>query len=136
MKRAIAWLASVAVVLTPALLAVNFLTPHQFTPGVTRANFERLHEGMTMEEVEEILGKDEKESREYGFGPGVYVGCARWDGPEEHVRIWYSGPFPKQFNQGKSRITDGEFMVGARKVSTLAPADESFLAMLRRLLRL
>jgi len=56
---------------------------------VTRANYAKIHSGMTMEEVVKILGEP-NDMGGIGIGP-LEASTARWDGKEGSIRIQFVG---------------------------------------------
>ena len=92
-------------------LAVLALLPPR--PGITPANIQRIEEGMTLAEVEEILG-----------GPGV----ERWPRFDTHVVTW---------NHPHDETWVTVWLDQANRVTLSAPIPpETFMQKLKRLLRL
>ena len=55
MKKRLILIAAVPLIIALTVAVFAMLPP---SPGVTKANFDRIHEGMTLDEVREILGND------------------------------------------------------------------------------
>ncbi len=93
-------------------VGIYWATPTK--PGVTRANFLRLHEGMSEAQVEAILGRKADEVM------GVTNGrVAFWSGPEGHIDISFSyGACEGNFREGSFR-------------ERLAPRPHGFLVAAR-----
>jgi hypothetical protein len=101
-------------------LAVLALLPPR--PGVTRANFERIEHGMTLEEVEKILGGEGPDSPVLGpldmnmktSGPVTELHWVHpdrttlvavdFDGDNRVVRKWYWEESPPTFMQKLKRL--------------------------------
>lgn len=75
------WLAAAAILVLEGIVASGLLVcVGQYAQGVSRANFERIEQGMTREEVETILAKSTR-----GF-LGAFDEFFEWhDGPD---KIW------------------------------------------------
>jgi hypothetical protein len=126
-RRALLIVAGLMVLAGLSLPAMRWaMTP---VPGVTRSNFDRLHEGMRLEEIETVMGRP-ADFRNYVTGNMPYVW--KCDEGSVHISDWVTGTRGK-FVKGGSvnmRWIDGE------TVAELAPAPEGFLPMLRRWLHL
>src|SRR5262249_50264303 len=78
-------LAVYVVVLAPLLLPLF----HRPSPGVTRENFLRMHQGMTEEEIEAILGCPSVTEEELSIS--LVPRCRRiWKGNEGVITIWFT----------------------------------------------
>jgi hypothetical protein len=107
------WLILSAVVLL-SLVGVGMYLATPPKPGVTRANFLRLHQGMSEEQVEEILGRKADDVMV------VTGGCdASWSGPEGDIEIGFS-----------YGACDGNFRDGSCR-ERLAPRPHGFLVTAR-----
>ena len=109
-----AWVAS----LTACCVAACGLLYWQlfcFTPGVSLANFERLHAGMGVDEIELVMGRP-AEIRTYETRSMDY--------------LWFGGDGGVIIADGERRT--GQFQRGGEVVLELAPAPGPLLARLRR----
>src|SRR5262245_42301234 len=106
---------SVFVLLFAAALFVAYIWPEG--PGVTKANFDKIEEGMTLEEVESVFGEN----------GSVVIG---WAGVPTTFYHWSS---PRAFNHGAASI---EFSNNRVSYKRWYIVDEPFLVKLRRVLHL
>ena len=107
---------SVFVLLFAAALFVAYMLPEG--PGVTKANFDKIEEGMTLEEVQSVFG--EKGS--------VVVG---WAGVPTAFYHWKTSQ--RTFNHGAASIEFSNNRVSFKRWYTV---DEPLLVKLRRVLHL
>ena len=90
-------------------LTVGALTMRPPRPGVNKANFDRIQIGMTLDEVEQILGrpKDERWTRDF-----VWVGDKDAEGiPEAYIYI--------DFTDGLVTHKDARFWPPPRSLSNI-----------------
>jgi hypothetical protein len=105
--RRICFCGPLAVVLVAGFLAASYPRPAAKGSGITRANFDRIVEGMTQQDVEEI----------FGCPPGDYTNgesiSFRW-----HIRSYirkktwtgYEGDIDVQFSREDGKVVDKFFM--------------------------
>jgi len=74
---------------SPAIVILLVLVLLSGCARVTRANYAKIHSGMTMEEVVKVLGEPSDMSS-IGIGP-LEASTARWDGKDGSISIQFVG---------------------------------------------
>ena len=99
-RRWILWMAGGAVLAALPIVWLAFV----FRPGITQANYERIREGMTLQEVQKLLGGPpgnysripDKEAGLWTIDPNrpdlnrqFFIGREVWIGNELAVAVWF-----------------------------------------------
>ena len=86
-KKRFLLIASLPLTIAVTLGVLAILPP---SPGVTKANFDRIEKGMTIAEVEQIFGEKGTASSSHPFLPGL---CLRGELTDDGLRagVWVSG---------------------------------------------
>ena len=125
-RRAVVALGVAALLVGGGFVAFRLSAPPP--PGVTRANFDRLHNDLTMEEIEAIMGRPADMKIPLALDGEVYSVDYAWYGDEGDIYIC---------DQKGVTLRGGFTQKGASDPGPrLAPAPDSYFTKLRRWLRL